>query len=53
MIFKKGDRVKGLQYEFKDREGTVHQQVNEGVVLVEFDNFPIMVATIVTNLELI
>lgn len=53
MKFKNGDRVKGLMYEFKDREGTVYQQVNDGVVLVNFDNFPIIVATIVDNLKLI
>ena len=52
MKFKNGDRVKCLAYEFKDKTGTVYQQVNEAVVLVDFDNFPIRVATIVTNLKL-
>lgn len=53
MTFNEGDRVKGKYYEFKDIEGTVIRQVNQGVVLVSFDNCPITVATIVDNLKLI
>jgi hypothetical protein len=49
--FKKGDRVKGKQFEFKDKEGTVFSQPNDAVVLVYFDNFPMCVATTVNNLE--
>ena len=35
MKFKNGDRVKGLMYEFKDKIGTVYEQVNKGVILVD------------------
>ena len=50
-LFKKGDRVKGKQFEFKDKLGTVFSQPNEAVVLVYFDNFTMCVATIAENLE--
>lgn len=53
MKFKNGDRVKGLRFEFKDEEGTVYEQVNDKIVLVDFDNYPIRVATTVSNLVLI
>ena len=53
MKFKKGDRVKGLNFEFKDKEGTVYEQFNEVIVLVDFVNFFIRDAPTVDNLELI
>ena len=53
MKFKNGDRVKGLMYEFKDKIGTVYEQVNKGVILVDFDGFNTRVATMVYNLELL
>lgn len=53
MTFNEGDRVKAKYYEFKDVEGTVVKQINEGIVIVNFDNCPIPVATIVDNLDII
>lgn len=49
--FETGDRVKGKYFEFKDKDGTVHSQFNEGVVLVNFDGFPMVVATMTYNLK--
>ena len=49
--FEIGDRVIGKQFEFKDKKGTVRMQYNETVVLVDFDNFPVCVATTSNNLE--
>ena len=53
MIFNKVDIVKGKYYEFNDIKGVVIQQINEGIVLVNFDSCPIPVATIVDNLDII
>ena len=49
--FQQGDRVIGQKYEFKDTKGTVVTQFNEVVVLVNFDNFPMVVATTFNNLK--
>lgn len=51
MKFKNGDRVIGRRFEFKNKEGTVRMQYNEVVVLVDFDGFPMCVATTVDNLD--
>lgn len=51
MILQKGDRVRALDYEFKGFKGTVYDVFDSAVVVVQFDKFPVKVATLVTNLE--
>lgn len=53
MKFRKGDKVKGLIYELKDKLGIVHKHISHCIVLVKFKGIPIVVATTIHNLKLI
>ena len=53
MNIKKGDRVRALHHEFKGEEGTVYDIYEKTIIIVEFDKFPVKVATPISNLKLI